>query len=103
LSSLSKYYTLFVSGPLSNCLAERRGLGSTTSGKSSPFIGVVGRLEACLGFYQHVAAAGRPRYLHVFYSDKSNCLGDLQQWAGAPKYGGVTGLEELEVVSESSA
>ena len=38
---------------------------------------------------------GKPRYLHVFYSDKENSLGDLNEWANGPKYGGTTGLEPL--------
>ena len=38
---------------------------------------------------------GKPRYLHVFASDKSPCLGNFERWAQAPKYGGVSGLEPL--------
>lgn len=38
---------------------------------------------------------GKPRYLHVFVSDASPCLGDVGKWANGPKYGGVTGLEPL--------
>lgn len=40
--------------------------------------------------------AGRPRYLHVFANDRNLCIGDMKQWATAPKYGGETGLEPLE-------
>jgi hypothetical protein len=49
--------------------------------------------------FQHSAAIGDPRYFHEFYSDKSHCLGDLQLWANAPKYGGASGLEELSNIS----
>jgi hypothetical protein len=38
----------------------------------------------------------KPRYLHVFYSDRSPCLGNIEEWASGPKYGGTTGLEPLE-------
>ena len=43
----------------------------------------------------HIAATGKPRYLHVFYSNKEKSLGDLVDWAGGPKYGGPSGLEPL--------
>lgn len=43
-----------------------------------------------------VKEAGRPRYLHVFWSDRHKCMGDLAQWAAAPKYGGQTGLEPMD-------
>ena len=36
---------------------------------------------------------GKPRYLHVFYSDRSPALGDLKKWVEGPKHGGSTGLE----------
>lgn len=42
-----------------------------------------------------VIAAGRPRYLHVFTSDRHPCLGNLLEWSTGPKYGGVTGLEPV--------
>ncbi|RYG68662.1 hypothetical protein EON64_04680 [archaeon] len=42
-----------------------------------------------------VQKAERPRYLHVFYSDRHGCMGSLQDWAGATKFGGTTGLEAL--------
>jgi hypothetical protein len=38
-----------------------------------------------------------PRYVHFFYSDKSSCLGNLEEWACGPKYGGTTGMELLEM------
>mmetsp|Transcript_19069 Transcript_19069/g.27282 ORF Transcript_19069/g.27282 Transcript_19069/m.27282 type:complete len:161 (-) Transcript_19069:1140-1622(-) len=44
----------------------------------------------------HLQQTGKPRYLHVFYSDRQNCLGDLTTWANAPKYGGASGLEPIE-------
>lgn len=37
----------------------------------------------------------KPRYLHVFASDRVPFLGDLKEWAAAPKYGGKTGLEPI--------
>lgn len=40
--------------------------------------------------------AEKPRYLHVFTSDRHPCLGDLKEWAAASKYGGETGLEPIE-------
>eukprot|EP01036_Dinobryon_divergens_P025153 gene25152-33673_t len=43
----------------------------------------------------HMAATGKPRYLHVFYSDKENSIGDLVSWAHGPKHGGPSGLEPL--------
>eukprot|EP01040_Poterioochromonas_malhamensis_P000639 gene639-681_t len=49
----------------------------------------LGRLE------EAVRAMNKPRYLHVFYSDRSVALGDLSEWAKGPKYGGVTGLEPI--------
>ena len=36
-----------------------------------------------------------PRYWHVFASNKSPFLGDLMEWAAAPKYGGETELEPI--------
>jgi hypothetical protein len=42
----------------------------------------------------------KPRYRHVFYSDRSSCLGNLEEWASGPKYGGTTGLEQLEIKKE---
>ena len=42
-----------------------------------------------------MAATGKPRYLHVFYSDKENSMGDLVSWAHGPKHGGPSGLEPL--------
>ena len=42
-------------------------------------------------------AAGKPRYIHVFTSDRLPCLGDFNEWANTTvKYGGVTGLEPME-------
>ena len=43
----------------------------------------------------YMEKAGKPRFLHVFRSDTNNVLGDLKCWADGPKYGGVTGMEEL--------
>lgn len=40
---------------------------------------------------------GKPRHLHVFYSDRHAALGQLSDWVNAPKYGGLTGLEVLPV------
>lgn len=45
---------------------------------------------------ESLAAAGKPRYLHVFYSDRHGALGDLSAWAMAPKYGGSTGMEVID-------
>jgi hypothetical protein len=47
------------------------------------------RLEA------HMKSTGRPRYLHVFFSDRGACLGDLAEWASAPRFGGTSGTEPL--------
>ena len=38
----------------------------------------------------------KPRYLHVFSSDRFPCLGDLKEWASGPKYGGITGMDPIE-------
>jgi hypothetical protein len=43
-----------------------------------------------------VTNGGRPRYLHVFSSDRHGCLGDLQKWVEGPKYGGNAGLEPVD-------
>lgn len=43
-----------------------------------------------------MVAVDRPRYLHVFSSDRHSCMGDLEAWAHAPRYGGITGLEPLD-------
>ncbi len=40
-------------------------------------------------------ATGKPRQLHVFTSEQQPYLGDLAEWAAAPKYGGETGLEPI--------
>ncbi len=42
---------------------------------------------------ERMAAEGRPRYLHVFFSDRAACVGDFSTWASAPKYGGPSGTE----------
>ncbi len=49
---------------------------------------------------QAMAVTGKPRYLHVFVSDRLPCLGDLKEWAAAPQYGGKTGLEPIEAVAQ---
>jgi hypothetical protein len=51
--------------------------------------------ESVLNLEEVVSEAGRPRYLHVFSSDRHPCMGDLNKWADAPKYGGKTGLEPM--------
>ncbi len=51
--------------------------------------------ESLKNLEEVVSAAGRPRYLHVFYSDRHGCLGDEQKWVDAPKFGGKTGLEPI--------
>ncbi len=52
--------------------------------------------ESLKNLEEVVAKAGRPRYLHVFSSDRHGSMGDLQKWVDAPKYGGKTGLEPLD-------
>ncbi len=52
--------------------------------------------EECLDALEaHLGAAGRPRALHVFFSDRARCVGDFSIWASAPKYGGDSGVEPL--------
>jgi hypothetical protein len=51
--------------------------------------------ESLKNLEEVVTNAGRPRYLHVFASDRHGAMGDLQKWTDAPKYGGTTGLEPL--------
>jgi hypothetical protein len=52
--------------------------------------------DACVPrLEEHVRRTGKPRHVHVFYSDRAACLGDLDEWAGAAKLGGATGVEPL--------
>jgi hypothetical protein len=51
---------------------------------------------SCSKLEEAMKKVNRPRYLHVFASQKHPCLGNLEEWATAPKYGGVTGLEPLD-------
>lgn len=43
----------------------------------------------------HIATAGKPRALHVYYSDRAQCVGDFAAWVEAPKYGGPSGTEPI--------
>ena len=45
---------------------------------------------------QYLVEQEKPRHLHVFFSNRSPALGDVNAWIHAPKYGGVSGLETLE-------
>jgi hypothetical protein len=45
---------------------------------------------------KHIADTGKPRHLHVFYTDRHPALGDLEDWIHAPKYGGSSGLDPIE-------
>lgn len=42
---------------------------------------------------EHIAKLGKPRALHVFFSDRARCIGDFSGWATSPKFGGVSGME----------
>lgn len=52
--------------------------------------------SSCAKLEEQMKKVNRPRYLHVFSSERHPCLGTLSDWANAPKYGGATGLEPLE-------
>lgn len=53
--------------------------------------------DACIpALERRVEALGKPRYFHVFFSDRAACLGDVDRWASARKFGGKTGTEPLE-------
>lgn len=52
--------------------------------------------ESCSKLEEAMKKANRPRYLHVFTTERHQCMGNLSDWANAPKYGGKTGLEPLE-------
>lgn len=51
---------------------------------------------SCAKLEEAMKKVNRPRYLHVFSSERHPCMGNLSEWASAPKYGGETGLEPLE-------
>lgn len=53
--------------------------------------------ERCVAALEvRMAATGKPRYLHIFASDRAACLGDLEEWAAAPRFGGASGMDKLD-------